>query len=73
MLGIDPSAQMLAEAGARQPGVTLHQERGEALPYADSFFDLVYTVDVVHHLQDVATYFGEAHRCWHPVACLHRH
>jgi ubiquinone/menaquinone biosynthesis C-methylase UbiE len=60
--GIDPSAQMLAVAGTRYPALRLCQSRAEALPFAPGRFDLVFTVDVIHHVPYADLYFGEAYR-----------
>ena len=64
--GIDPSAQMLATARERAPGVALTEGRAESLPYPDGQFDLVYSVDVIHHVKDRPAYIREAHRVLKP-------
>ena len=60
--GIDPSEQMLAKALERTQ--TAHMKRGQAenLDYPAEYFDLVFSVDVIHHLVDRLAYFREAHR-----------
>jgi SAM-dependent methyltransferase len=58
--GIDPSEQMLATAGAT--GAELKVGRAERLEYPDRTFDLVFSVDVIHHVGDRAAYFREAFR-----------
>ena len=60
MLGVEPSAGMLAYAQAA--GVIGCRAVAEALPLCDQSVDLVFTVDVVHHLRDVPGYFAEARR-----------
>ncbi|MBI3998018.1 MAG: methyltransferase domain-containing protein [Armatimonadetes bacterium] len=60
--GIDPSAEMLAQAHARQGSVAFRAGTAEGLDFPDAFFDLVFTVDVIHHVGDRAAYFQEAHR-----------
>ncbi|MCB9456586.1 MAG: methyltransferase domain-containing protein [Anaerolineaceae bacterium] len=64
--GIDPSNEMLAYA--RQQPTALHIQPGFAhetgLP--PGLFDLVYSVDVIHHLDDTAAYFREAYRLLRP-------
>jgi ubiquinone/menaquinone biosynthesis C-methylase UbiE len=64
--GVDPSAEMLA--GARRQGLPLQLEQGraEALPLPDGAFDLLFTVDVFHHVGDRAAFFGEAARVLKP-------
>ena len=60
--GVDPSAEMLAVARNRWPGVCFEQGAGEALPFADGSFDLVFSVDVAHHLADPPACLAEAWR-----------
>lgn len=64
--GIDPSPEMLTRALARETGVTFGDGRAEALPFADESFDLVYSVDVIHHVADRAAAFAEAARVLRP-------
>lgn len=64
--GVDPSAGMLERARAHGPALDLHEGRAEALPFADGAFDLVYSVDVVHHVQDRPAFFAEAARVLAP-------
>ncbi len=73
--GLDPSEQMLAQAktqaGARHSPVMFRQSRAESLPFADDAaqrvcFDLVFSVDVIHHVQDRPAYFHEVRRVLAP-------
>jgi len=69
-IGVDQSAEMLATArGKMQPGRVV-RGRAEALPIADGCVDLAYSVDVVHHLNDVGAYFAEAARVLRPAGRL---
>lgn len=68
LAGVDPSAGMLALAQGR--GLDLAAGRGEALPFATASFDLLFTVDVVHHMADVPALFREAHRVLRPGGLL---
>jgi ubiquinone/menaquinone biosynthesis C-methylase UbiE len=66
--GLDPSGEMLARARAR-PGaeaVSWDQGRAESLPSAPSSFDLVFSVDVIHHVTDRPAYFRDAIRVLAP-------
>ena len=54
------TADGLPTAGDRL--VVLHAGRAEALPYASGSFDLLYSVDVIHHVEDRAAYVREAYR-----------
>jgi ubiquinone/menaquinone biosynthesis C-methylase UbiE len=60
--GIDPSGQMLAQAGARAPSVTFTRENAERLSFPGESFDLTFLVDVVHHLTDRRKAFSESAR-----------
>ena len=62
--GLDPSGEMLAQARAR-PGaaeVTWHEGRAERPPFPDASFDLIFSVDVIHHVSDRPAYVREARR-----------
>jgi SAM-dependent methyltransferase len=52
MTGIDPSDGMLDVLRERTPGVEAIHADGTALPFADSSFDLVYCVAVMHHVAE---------------------
>lgn len=64
--GCDPSSQMLSEAGKRSSSLRLQQGCGERLEYPDGSFDLVYSVDVIHHMDDPFGYYREAFRVLRP-------
>ena len=68
--GIDPSAEMLAVARNRWPGVRFEQGTGEALPLADGSTDFAFSVDVAHHLSDPPACLAEAWRVLAPGAKL---
>ena len=53
-LGVDPSAEMLAVARAREPEIAFELGSAEALSIADGSLDFVFSVDVVHHLSNLA-------------------
>lgn len=60
--GIDPSEEMLAAATGMPDSVSLLLARAEDLPFSPAFFDLVFSVDVIHHLENRLVYLREAHR-----------
>lgn len=60
--GIDPSEAMLREASAQCPAARLHVGRAEVLDFPPEAFDLVFSVDVIHHVVDRAACFREAYR-----------
>jgi len=63
--GIDPSSEMLNHAIADEK---LHFLQGfaEELPFADDFFDLVFSINVIHHIQSTIAYFQESLRVLKP-------
>lgn len=64
--GIDPSEQMLLKARERSRTVNFQLGDGEGLQFSDSFFDLVLSVDVIHHLARRSVFFREAFRMLRP-------
>ena len=64
--GLDPSAGMLAHARAHPERVGWVLGRAERIGLADGVFDLVFSVDVIHHVSDKAAFFREAARVLQP-------
>jgi ubiquinone/menaquinone biosynthesis C-methylase UbiE len=64
--GLDPSAGMLAHARGRPEPVIWVQGRAEELCFTASAFDLIFTVDVIHHVAGKWTFFREAGRALRP-------
>jgi SAM-dependent methyltransferase len=60
--GLDLSTGMLAHARAHPGPVTWLQCRAEQLAFAAGSLDLIFSVDVIHHLADEAAYYGETAR-----------
>ncbi len=60
--GCDPSSQMLAEAARCGSPVQVREGRGESLPYPNAAFDFIFSIDVIHHMEDHQRYFLEASR-----------
>ena len=50
--GIDPSEQMLARASERSEAIHFHPGRAESLDFPAATFDLLFSVDVIHHVAD---------------------
>ncbi|MBN1979332.1 MAG: methyltransferase domain-containing protein [Anaerolineae bacterium] len=63
VVGIDPSASMLAKAKAKcYNGVEWTIGRAEAMPFADGVFDACLASQVIHHFQDQRRAFAEMYR-----------
>jgi len=60
--GVDPSEQMLSRAGERSRTIHFQLGKAERLDFAPDFFDLVFSVDVIHHVGSRLAYFQEAYR-----------
>src|SRR5688572_8910971 len=67
-LATDPSEEMLAQARARLDCADIEFGRGSAekLDLPDHAFDLIFSVDVIHHVTDRAAFFQEAFRVLRP-------
>jgi demethylmenaquinone methyltransferase/2-methoxy-6-polyprenyl-1,4-benzoquinol methylase len=70
VLGLDPSAGMLAEA--KTLAVPLTRGLGEKLPYADASFDFVSMGFALRHVADLDALFAEMRRVLRPggAACV---
>jgi ubiquinone/menaquinone biosynthesis C-methylase UbiE len=70
LFGFDYSFGMIRQA--REQPARLKLSRGSAiqLPYANNTFDLVYTVDAIHHFGDHRAYVAEAFRVLKPGGAL---
>jgi ubiquinone/menaquinone biosynthesis C-methylase UbiE len=64
--GLDPSPGMLSRARAQPGPVHWLVGRAEQLPFGDDSLDLVFAVDVIHHVTDRPAYFREAARVLGP-------
>ncbi len=69
-VGLDPSERMLRVAMAQPAGLDLRIGHAEELDFAEQTFDLVLSVDVIHHLTDPRGYFEAAHRVLRPGGFL---
>jgi ubiquinone/menaquinone biosynthesis C-methylase UbiE len=54
--GVDPSEEMLSRARAQSQNVQWRKGTGEDLPVARGAIDLIFSVDVIHHISDRAAF-----------------
>ena len=64
--GLDPSRGMLRQAQQRTAPIRLIRGRGEHLPLPDDGFDLLYAVNVIHHIADQRAFIEAAYRVLRP-------
>ena len=64
--GLDPSVAMLRHACTHPEPVTWLQGRAEGLGFANGTFDLVFSVDVIHHVADKGAFYRGAARVLRP-------
>ena len=61
--GFDNSESMINEANKKNPGLNLSiNDLHNSFDYNDDFFDLVYSIDVIHYVKDLNHYFKEIQR-----------
>ncbi|MFQ6126681.1 MAG: class I SAM-dependent methyltransferase [Candidatus Heimdallarchaeota archaeon] len=60
--GLDPSEQMLSVARQQSDKIEFMLGRAEHFDFPPNFFDLVFSVDVIHHVGGHFEYFQEAYR-----------
>ena len=64
--GIDPSEHMLSRARRQSDKVVFQEGRAERINFPRESFDLVFSVDVIHHVGSRLRYFQQAHRVLKP-------
>jgi SAM-dependent methyltransferase len=58
--GVDASLGMLAQARAKLPHAPLAAAQANALPFRNSSFDLIFSVNAIHHFDDPAAFIRDA-------------
>ena len=61
-VGLDPSPEMLSQLRMRDLPIRAIEGRAEQMELLEGEFDLVYSVDVIHHVDDRDAAFREAYR-----------
>ncbi|TRO54828.1 methyltransferase domain-containing protein [Candidatus Bathyarchaeota archaeon] len=64
--GVDASEQMLTQAKHQSPDIVFSQGLASSLQFGEAFFDFVFSVDLVQHLEDIIPYFSEVFRILKP-------
>ncbi len=60
--GVDPAREMVLRAKRQNKRVQFSVGTAGDLDFMDEFFDLAFSVDVIHHVDNPAGYFQEAFR-----------
>ncbi len=60
--GIDPSERMLLRASEQSQNINFQAGKAEQIAFESDFFDLVFSVDVIHHVANHLAYFRKAFR-----------
>ena len=66
LFGLDYSFGMIQQAKGQSAPLKLSRGSGVSLPYRDESFDLLYSVDAVHHFGDHQAFVAEAFRVLKP-------
>ena len=69
--GIDPEANMIAEAAKKCPEMTIVQAKSEAIPFDGEAFDVVVACMAYHHFADKSGFASEASRLLKPGGALY--
>ncbi len=64
--GIDPSSEAIEFAQKQSPNSIFQVAFAEKLPFADSSFDLVYSLEVIEHVKAYESMVSEIHRVLKP-------
>jgi ubiquinone/menaquinone biosynthesis C-methylase UbiE len=59
-LGVDPSDKMLSQASAQNHNVEWRKGNAQNLPIGRGAMDLIFSVDVIHHVSDRVSFFSQA-------------
>ena len=62
LCGLDPSMGMLNQARQREIPIKLVCGHAERLPFENSYFDMVFCVNAIHHFESPRAFVGEAFR-----------
>lgn len=61
--GFDKSTEMMKAGQQKNPGLHLTEgDANNAFPYVEGTFDLVFSINVIHYIENLENYFKEAFR-----------
>ncbi len=60
--GVEPSDGMRQKAIEKNKEIEFKKGDHSIIPFEDSFFDLIYMTDVIHHVPDIGLMFAEFYR-----------
>jgi cyclopropane fatty-acyl-phospholipid synthase-like methyltransferase len=61
--GFDNSGSMIDEANKKNPGLNLNiNDMHNVFDYSENYFGLVYSIDVIHYVNELSHYFKEINR-----------
>jgi ubiquinone/menaquinone biosynthesis C-methylase UbiE len=64
--GVDPSSEMLRVARTKTNDVSFSRAAGEKLEHGNACFDVVFCVDVIHHVDSLEEFVHQAYRVVKP-------
>ena len=60
--GLDISRNMLLRTKSKLPGINLIRSNAECLPFPNKSFDAIYSIQVLHHINDKSKLMSEVYR-----------
>lgn len=70
LYGVDINQKLLDEAVKNCPGARLIKANGEILPFIDNYFDIVFSLDLIEHLDSPEGHLTEIRRLLKPEGKL---
>ncbi len=67
--GVEPSEGMRRHSPVHAR-LNICKGSAESIPFEDAYFDLLFSVNVIHHVHSIRKYFEESLRVLHPGGCI---
>ena len=64
--GVEPAQAMRIRAKEKNKLTTIEEGDHTHIPFADNYFDMIFTIDVIHHIPDIAAMLREFYRSLKP-------